>query len=139
MSPDNPYERGHNDPTRDVPSRGESGDRDFGDDHGDNHFGDDRGDHGDRTATMGTHPQRNRNKGGAGDIHISTGDVSAYINIELIVYLLATIGMFIASIVVDQLDDGTGFGADKAWFYFVLLTVGYLISRGLAKSGSGRR
>jgi len=27
------------------------------------------------------------------------------------------------------------FLADKAWFYIVLLTIGYMISRGLAKSG----
>jgi hypothetical protein len=29
------------------------------------------------------------------------------------------------------------FRADRAWFYVVLLTLGYLVSRGLAKSGSG--
>ncbi|MGW3669194.1 hypothetical protein [Streptomyces sp. NPDC005141] len=28
------------------------------------------------------------------------------------------------------------FRADKAWLYIVILTVGYMISRGLAKSGS---
>jgi len=28
------------------------------------------------------------------------------------------------------------FRADRAWFYVVLLTIGYLVSRGLAKSGS---
>jgi len=28
------------------------------------------------------------------------------------------------------------FRADRAWFFVVLLTIGYLISRGLAKSGS---
>ena len=28
------------------------------------------------------------------------------------------------------------FRADKAWFYIVLLTIAYLVSRGLAKSGS---
>jgi hypothetical protein len=28
------------------------------------------------------------------------------------------------------------FRADKAWFYIVLLTIGYMGSRGLAKSGS---
>ena len=35
--------------------------------------------------------------------------------------------------------DGRGdiFLADKAWFYVTLLTVGYLVSRGLAKAGSG--
>ncbi|MFF0000186.1 hypothetical protein [Streptomyces avermitilis] len=28
------------------------------------------------------------------------------------------------------------FRADSAWLYIVVLTVGYMISRGLAKSGS---
>jgi hypothetical protein len=28
------------------------------------------------------------------------------------------------------------FRADRAWLYIVLLTIGYMISRGLAKSGS---
>jgi len=31
---------------------------------------------------------------------------------------------------------GDYFRADQAWFYIVLLTLGYLGSRGLAKSGS---
>lgn len=28
------------------------------------------------------------------------------------------------------------FRADRAWFYIVLLTIGYMVSRGLAKAGS---
>ena len=31
------------------------------------------------------------------------------------------------------------FRADKAWLYITLLTIGYMISRGLAKSGSRER
>ncbi|MFD3807974.1 hypothetical protein ACFWSF_25895 [Streptomyces sp. NPDC058611] len=31
---------------------------------------------------------------------------------------------------------GDYFRADAAWLYIVILTVGYMISRGLAKSGS---
>ncbi|MEU9443102.1 hypothetical protein AB0D42_19685 [Streptomyces sp. NPDC048304] len=44
--------------------------------------------------------------------------------------------MLIASMVVGD-DDGHAnyFRADKAWLYIVILTVGYMISRGLAKSG----
>jgi hypothetical protein len=67
-----------------------------------------------------------------GDLQISTGRQSAYITIELIVYALAVIGVFIASAVVDE-DDGSGFSASQAWFYVTLLTIGFLISRGLAK------
>ena len=29
-----------------------------------------------------------------------------------------------------------GFGAKQAWLYVTILTVGYMVSRGLAKSGS---
>ena len=55
---------------------------------------------------------------------------------ELIVYVLAVIGVLIASWVVDVRPDGQGFSAYQGWFLVTLLTIGYLISRGLAKSGS---
>jgi hypothetical protein len=32
--------------------------------------------------------------------------------------------------------DVSDFGAQESWFYVTLLTIGYMISRGLAKSGS---
>lgn len=51
---------------------------------------------------------------------------------ELIAYVLAVLGVLIASAIVDASD----FGAQEAWFYVTLLTIGYMISRGLAKSGS---
>ena len=37
---------------------------------------------------------------------------------------------------VDVNEDGQGFSAYQGWFLVTLLTIGYLISRGLAKSGS---
>ena len=55
---------------------------------------------------------------------------------ELIVYLLSVFGVLIASWVVDVRPDGKGFSAYQGWFLVTLLTIGYLISRGLAKSGS---
>jgi hypothetical protein len=51
---------------------------------------------------------------------------------ELIAYVLAVLGVLIASAMVDASD----FGAQEAWFYVSLLTIGYMVSRGLAKSGS---
>jgi hypothetical protein len=36
--------------------------------------------------------------------------------------------------VIDEANDG-GFGAKQAWLYATILTAGYMISRGLAKSG----
>jgi hypothetical protein len=61
----------------------------------------------------------------------STEAKSAYKTTELIVYVLAVLGVLVASMIVDQ-----SFGADPAWRYVTYLTVGYMISRGLAKAGS---
>ncbi|HYP43776.1 MAG TPA: hypothetical protein VEQ66_01080 [Propionibacteriaceae bacterium] len=55
---------------------------------------------------------------------------------ELIVYIVSVVGVLIASLVVDGNEDGQGFGAYQGWFLVTLLTIGYLVSRGLAKSGS---
>jgi hypothetical protein len=49
------------------------------------------------------------------------------------------IGIFIAAAVVDNADDGSGFDANHAWMYATWLTIGYMISRGLAKSGRSTR
>ena len=50
---------------------------------------------------------------------------------EFFVYLAAAAAILIASFVVD------GFNATEGWMFFTFLTIGYLVSRGLAKSGSG--
>ena len=63
----------------------------------------------------------------------------AFKTTELIAYVVVALGILIASAVVDQNEDGQGFGADKAWLYLTLLTVGYMVSRGLAKAGSYQR
>jgi hypothetical protein len=55
---------------------------------------------------------------------------------ELIVYVLSVLGVLIASWAVDVNEDGQRFSAYQGWFLVTLLTIGYLISRGLAKSGS---
>jgi hypothetical protein len=55
---------------------------------------------------------------------------------ELIVYVLSVAGVLIASWAVDTNADGQGFSAYQGWFLVTLLTIGYLISRGLAKAGS---
>jgi hypothetical protein len=70
-----------------------------------------------------------------GDVQVSTGRQSAYLTVELILYLIAAIGIFITAAVIDEDKSGQGFGASEAWFYVTLLTVGFLISRGLAKIG----
>lgn len=56
---------------------------------------------------------------------------------EFIVFVVATIGVLLASYLVQDTDGrGDYFLADKAWLYVVILSVGYMISRGIAKSGS---
>ncbi|MFP7762259.1 hypothetical protein [Marisediminicola sp. LYQ134] len=55
---------------------------------------------------------------------------------EFYIWLLVSAGILIAAAVTDNGDDGQGFGADHAWMYVAFVTVGYLVSRGLAKSGS---
>lgn len=79
---------------------------------------------------------RTTDNAGASQVHRaetreSTETKSAYKTTELIVYVLAVLGVLIASMIVDN-----SFGADPAWRYVTYLTVGYMISRGLAKAGS---
>jgi hypothetical protein len=61
---------------------------------------------------------------------------------ELAVYVLAVIGVLIASAVTGDPGSESGgdvFAADKAWWFITLLTVGYMVSRGLAKAASSTR
>jgi hypothetical protein len=57
---------------------------------------------------------------------------AAFKTTELIVYVLAVLGVLIAAALVTD----ASYGADHAWRYVTYLTIGYMISRGLAKSGS---
>jgi hypothetical protein len=62
---------------------------------------------------------------------------SAVKTTEFVIYLVAVAGVLLSSYLVGDVDGrGDVFLADKAWFYVTLLTIGYLISRGLAKAGS---
>ena len=70
---------------------------------------------------------------------LTTETKSAFKTTELIVYVLTVVGVLVAAAVTDNGDDGQGFGARSAWLYVTLLTIGYMISRGLAKSGSRER
>ena len=60
-----------------------------------------------------------------------------YKTTEFVVFVVATIGVLLASYLVKATDGhGDYFQADKAWLYVSILSVGYMLSRGLAKSGS---
>ena len=86
------------------------------------------------TATRGnhdTHVAHNRSRGEETKPSFKTT--------ELVVYVLAVIGVLIASYTVGDGSTNNGadyFAADKAWWFITLLTIGYMVSRGLAKAGS---
>lgn len=63
---------------------------------------------------------------------VSTETKSSLKTTELVAYVVAVIGVLVAAALTDTSD----FGTQEAWFYVTLLTIGYLVSRGLAKSGS---
>ena len=65
-------------------------------------------------------------------VFTTTETKPSYKTTELIAYVVAVIGVLVASAMVDRSD----FGAQEAWFYVTLLTIGYMTSRGLAKAGS---
>ena len=65
----------------------------------------------------------------------TTETKAAFKTTEMIAYVVAVVGVLIAALIVDEADAG-GLGAKQAWLYVTILTVGYMISRGLAKSGS---
>ena len=63
---------------------------------------------------------------------VSTETKASFKTTELIAYVVAVLGVLVASAMTDASD----FGTQEAWFYVSLLTIGYMVSRGLAKSGS---
>jgi hypothetical protein len=65
---------------------------------------------------------------------VSTETKASFKTTEFIAYVVIVIAVLVASAVADG--NNTGFGAKTAWFYITILTIGYMISRGLAKSGS---
>jgi hypothetical protein len=75
---------------------------------------------------------------------VSTETKSAFKTTEFFLYIASVIAVLIASAVVGDDSNatatggGTGdyFRADRAWLLITILTVGYMLSRGIAKSGS---
>jgi hypothetical protein len=69
---------------------------------------------------------------------LSTETKAAFKTTEFYAYIAVLAGILVAGLVVD----GDGVGADggfapsEVWLFATVLTVGYMISRGLAKAGS---
>ena len=79
--------------------------------------------------------ERNRHTDSNRVRRLSTETKASFKTTEFFVFLAVLAGILISAGVVDQANNG-GFGARQAWLYATILTVGYMVSRGLAKSGS---
>jgi hypothetical protein len=68
---------------------------------------------------------------------LATETKAAFKTTELYAYVVVLVGILVAAAVTKA---GSGhddrFISKQAWLYVTVLTVGYMISRGLAKSGS---
>lgn len=86
---------------------------------------------------MATDPTRTRGPG-IGDRlggSSSTETKAAFKTTEFVAYVVILIGLLIAGAITGDNGDDS-FNADEVWLFATLLTIGYMISRGLAKSGS---
>jgi hypothetical protein len=73
------------------------------------------------------------------DRRLSTETKSAFKTTEFVAYLVVLAGILIAGAVTKAGSYGAHhdpFRADRVWLYATVLTVGYMISRGIAKAGS---
>ena len=79
----------------------------------------------------------------SGPSRLSTETKHALKTTEFWVYLASVAGVLIASWIVTSGngggDNGDAFNASRAWLIVAVLTVGYMVSRGLAKSASRSR
>jgi len=90
--------------------------------------------HGAGPAELGTRHDTDRVR-----VRRSTETKASFKTTEFFAYVAMLVGIFVAGAVAKA----TGyagrhdiFQANRIWLYAVILTVGYMISRGLAKSGS---
>jgi hypothetical protein len=65
---------------------------------------------------------------------LATETKAAFKTTEFFAFLAVLAGILISAAVVD--DSANALGAKQAWLYVTILTVGYMVSRGLAKAGS---
>ena len=66
---------------------------------------------------------------------LATETKASFKTTEFVAFVAMVIGVLIAAAIVDETNDG-GLGARQAWLYVTILTVGYMVSRGLAKAGT---
>ena len=68
---------------------------------------------------------------------LTTETKASFKTTEFVAFVVVLVGILIAAAVVDEADAG-GLGAKQAWLYVTILTVGYMVSRGLAKAGTSQ-
>jgi hypothetical protein len=85
------------------------------------------------TTTTHENHTANGNRAHTPTRRVSTETKASFKTTELIAYVVVAIAVLIASAIADS---GSDFGAQEAWKYVTFLTIGYMVSRGLAKSGS---
>jgi hypothetical protein len=76
------------------------------------------------------------------NVHVrrSTETKASFKTTEFIAYLGVLAGIFVAGAVTKAGSNGNDvFRAHQVWLYAAIVTVGYMISRGLAKSGTRER
>ena len=61
---------------------------------------------------------------------------AAFKTTEFYAYVVTFALILIAGAQISEKNNVDAFRADKVWLYITILTVGYMIARGLAKSGS---
>ena len=92
----------------------------------------------DVTADPGGADLTRRSSGGLGAAaqRLATETKAFFKTSEWWTYLAIVIAILIAGNSVEGEEGGSDFfAADKVWLYITLLTIGYMISRGIAKSG----
>ena len=68
---------------------------------------------------------------------LATETTAAFKTTEFYVMIVVLVGILVAGNVIEIEEGGTDyFAADKVWLYVTILASAYMISRGLAKSGS---
>jgi hypothetical protein len=67
---------------------------------------------------------------------LATETKAAFKTTEFYAYVVTFALILIAGAQIKEKDNVDAFRADKVWLYITILTVGYMIARGLAKAGS---
>ena len=67
---------------------------------------------------------------------LATETKAAFKTTEFYAYVVTFALILIAGAQISEKNNVDAFRADKVWLFITILTVGYMISRGLAKSGS---